>query len=103
VSVDGKPTATDFDTLAFALQIKCEKNPDADKDEVDPNKAFRHANGISYSRIFVHFPVYSGDIQWIPQGSQEIWFQGNPIRPVQDNILIAKLRPGQVLLILRSI
>lgn len=40
--------------------------------------------------------VYSRDIQWIPQGSQEIWFKDNPIRPVHDNILIAKLRPGQV-------
>jgi hypothetical protein len=40
--------------------------------------------------------VYSKDIQWVPQGSQAVWFKDNPIRPVHDDILIAKLRPGQV-------
>jgi DNA-directed RNA polymerase alpha subunit len=43
------------------------------------------------------FLVYSRDLQWIPQGSQAIWFKDNPIKPVHDDILIAKLRPGQVL------
>jgi hypothetical protein len=40
--------------------------------------------------------VYSKDIKWVPQGSQAVWFKDNPIRPVHDDILIAKLRPGQV-------
>ena len=40
--------------------------------------------------------VYSRDIQWVPQGSQAIWFKDNPIKPVHDDILIAKLRHGQV-------
>ena len=42
---DGKPAATDFDTLAFKLEVKCEKNPDAEVDENDPHRAFNHANG----------------------------------------------------------
>lgn len=46
VGPDGKPTATDFDTLAFKLEVKCEKNPDAEADESDPHTAFKHANGI---------------------------------------------------------
>jgi hypothetical protein len=39
--------------------------------------------------------VYSGHLKWEPQGDQAERFAENPIRPVNDNILIAKLRPGQ--------
>jgi hypothetical protein len=42
---DGKPKGTDFDTLAFKLEVKCEKNPDAEEGETDPHRAYRHANG----------------------------------------------------------
>jgi len=48
--------------------------------------------GIDWFQI----AVYSRDIEWVPQGSQSIWFKDNPIKPVHDDILIAKLRPGQV-------
>lgn len=37
--------------------------------------------------------VYSRDLKWEPVGSQ---IYGNKIEPVYDDILIAKLRPGQV-------
>jgi DNA-directed RNA polymerases I and III subunit RPAC1 len=41
--------------------------------------------------------VYSGDLEWIPQGDQEERFQNEPypIAPIHKDILIAKLRPGQ--------
>lgn len=39
--------------------------------------------------------VYSGDLVWEPKGVQGEKFEQVPIRPVQDDILIAKLRPGQ--------
>jgi DNA-directed RNA polymerase I and III subunit RPAC1 len=39
--------------------------------------------------------VYSGDLVWVPQGNQEQLFAIDPPRPVVDNILIARLRPGQ--------
>mmetsp|Transcript_29210 Transcript_29210/g.86482 ORF Transcript_29210/g.86482 Transcript_29210/m.86482 type:complete len:440 (-) Transcript_29210:400-1719(-) len=40
--------------------------------------------------------VYSRDIQWVPQGDQAHRFPGDDgVRPVHDDILIAKLRPGQ--------
>lgn len=39
--------------------------------------------------------VYSGDFAWIPQGDQEERLQNADIRPLMDDILIAKLRPGQ--------
>ena len=37
--------------------------------------------------------VYSSDLEWVPQGDQEERL--GQIRPVHDDILIAKLRPGQ--------
>jgi len=39
--------------------------------------------------------VYSRHLKWSPQGSQEELFKDDPIRPVHDDILICKLRPGQ--------
>lgn len=39
--------------------------------------------------------VLSSALQWIPQGDQEERFRAEPIAPVHDDILIAKLRPGQ--------
>lgn len=39
--------------------------------------------------------IYSSDLQWIPQGDQAERFAEGGIRPVHDDILIAKLRPGQ--------
>ena len=39
--------------------------------------------------------VYSSDLVWEPKGNQEEKFADNPPRPVHDDIVIAKLRPGQ--------
>ena len=39
--------------------------------------------------------VYSGDMIWVPQGEQAQRWKHADIRPVYDDILIAKLRPGQ--------
>jgi DNA-directed RNA polymerase alpha subunit len=42
--------------------------------------------------------VYSKDLKWVPQGEQLSIFGENAmemIRPIHDDILIAKLRPGQ--------
>ncbi len=39
--------------------------------------------------------VYSKDLEWVPQGDQETRFPKG-IRPVHEDILLAKLRPGQV-------
>lgn len=39
--------------------------------------------------------VYSSDLVWEPKGNQEEKFGDNPPRPVHDDIVIAKLRPGQ--------
>lgn len=41
--------------------------------------------------------VYSSALRWVPQGQQKELFAEAPIRPVHDDILIAKLRPGQII------
>jgi DNA-directed RNA polymerases I and III subunit RPAC1 len=41
------------------------------------------------------FLVYSGDLKWVPQGAQSSLFAAAPIRPVQNDILLIKMRPGQ--------
>jgi DNA-directed RNA polymerase I and III subunit RPAC1 len=41
--------------------------------------------------------IYSGDLQWVPQGDQEDRFPNGGIRPVHEDILLAKLRPGQTI------
>ena len=40
--------------------------------------------------------VYSRDLEWVPQGDQADRFPEG-IRPVHEDILLAKLRPGQVI------
>ncbi|KAI8879303.1 RNA polymerase 1-1, isoform CRA_b, partial [Backusella circina FSU 941] len=74
---------TDLNTLVFKLKKKCERNPSAAADETDPQK------------MYINSYVYSGDLEWEPKGNQEERFADNPPRPVHDDIVIAKLRPGQ--------
>lgn len=69
--------ATDENTIVFKLDVTCTLDPEHPK---DPTKAF-------------HSSVYSRDLEWVPQGNQEERF--GLIRPVHEDILIAKLRPGQ--------
>ncbi len=40
--------------------------------------------------------VYSRDLEWVPQGDQKERFPEG-IRPVHEDILLAKLRPGQMI------
>ena len=42
-------------------------------------------------------PVYSNDIRWVPLGDEQASkYAAHPIKTVHDDILVAKLRPGQV-------
>ncbi|KAG4306286.1 hypothetical protein PORY_000274 [Pneumocystis oryctolagi] len=78
-----EPKPTDYDTVVLSLKVACTRNPKASKNETDPEKLYINSN------------VYSGDIQWQPAGRQIELFKDDPIRAVNDKILIAKLRPGQ--------
>ena len=49
-------------------------------------------------RHFNNPNVYSGDLKWVPIGDQASRFEREGIekpKPLLDDILIAKLRPGQ--------
>jgi len=68
--------------LVFELKVKCTRNPDAPKD-------------CANSEImYLNNKVTTKDIKWIPIGDQAEQFGADGIRPVFDDILIAKLRPG---------
>ncbi|KAJ2136881.1 DNA-directed RNA polymerase core subunit rpc40 [Coemansia sp. RSA 678] len=75
---------TDQNTIVLKLDVACEVNRDAAPDETDPKKKY------------INSAVYSSQIVWDPKGEQERQFADSPIRPIHDDILITKLRPGQV-------
>ncbi|KAH8705200.1 putative DNA-directed RNA polymerase I and III subunit Rpc40 [Talaromyces proteolyticus] len=75
---------SDYNTIVLKLDIECTVNKDAAKDEEDPRILYNHAH------------VYARDIEFTPIGRQEEYFTGeDEIRPVNPDILVAKLRPGQ--------
>ncbi|KAK0624705.1 DNA-directed RNA polymerase [Bombardia bombarda] len=74
----------DYNTVMLSLNVECTHNEDAAEGETDPNKLYRHAS------------VYARDIVYEPIGRQGQYFSGDDIiAPVNPDILIAKLRPGQ--------
>lgn len=66
------------------LSVRCDRRPDAARGETDPRKLYYDSN------------VYSGMMVWKPVGDQKNAFRGQEPRPVVDDILLTKLRPGQV-------
>ncbi|KAJ1840276.1 DNA-directed RNA polymerase core subunit rpc40 [Coemansia sp. RSA 1722] len=78
--VDEQPT--DQNTIVFKMEVACSQNRDAAPGETDPK--------VKY----INSAVYSSQLVWDPRGDQEERFAMNPIKPVHDDILITKLRPG---------
>jgi DNA-directed RNA polymerase I and III subunit RPAC1 len=74
--------------LRFKLNVECTKK--------DPKMATPlNINDVAEEeKIFNHSNVYSGDLEWIPIGDQATYFKDDPPRPLLNDILIAKLRPG---------
>ncbi|CCG84358.1 protein of unknown function [Taphrina deformans PYCC 5710] len=77
------PQPTDADTVVLSLNVKCERNKDAPADCEDPKE------------LYINGDVTSGMIKWTPMGEQSNTLSRFKIGPTQDDILIAKLRPGQ--------
>ncbi|KAK9788978.1 putative DNA-directed RNA polymerase [Seiridium cardinale] len=83
---DTYSTTYDHNTIQLKLQVKCEHNKDAAAGEKDPLKLYHNAH------------IYAKDIVFEPVGKQDKYFSGDDIiRPTNPDILIAKMRPGQVI------
>ena len=79
----------DTNSLRFKLHVECSKKDPKMQTPLNINDVEEE------ERIFNHSNVYSGDLEWIPIGYQAQLFKKNPPKPLHDDILIAKLRPGQ--------
>mmetsp|Transcript_12393 Transcript_12393/g.15812 ORF Transcript_12393/g.15812 Transcript_12393/m.15812 type:complete len:312 (+) Transcript_12393:265-1200(+) len=77
-------------SLRFKLHVTCTKKNPGEKVQVrNAHEEDLHYNNAS---------VYSGDLEWVPIGDQQERFETEGIpapKPLHDDILIAKLRPGQ--------
>ncbi|KAI5294134.1 DNA-directed RNA polymerase core subunit rpc40 [Ascosphaera acerosa] len=80
-----EPELADFNTVVLRLNVECSLNPAAAPDEQDPTRRYRNAH------------VYARDITFHPVGRQDQLFVGEEgaVQPVNPDILVAKLRPGQ--------
>jgi DNA-directed RNA polymerases I and III subunit RPAC1 len=77
---------SDFNTAVLKLSVECTVNEDASPDEEDPRIRYHNAH------------IYARDMVFVPTGRQEGFFTGeDELAPVNPDILIAKLRPGQVI------
>jgi len=73
------PDYTSDETIVFRLHKKCTRNPNP-KDNSEEEK-------------YINSTVYSRDLEWMPQADQGEKFES--IRPVHEDIILMKLRPGQ--------
>ncbi|PVI08249.1 DNA-directed RNA polymeras-like proteines I and III subunit RPAC1 [Periconia macrospinosa] len=78
---------TDENCVILHLQVKCEWKEGglekAAKGETNPNE------------LYVNHSVYARDLVWQKHGRQLEWPEDDPVRAVYPDILIAKMRPGQ--------
>lgn len=75
---------SDYNTIVLHLDVECTENRNAAPGEQDPRKLYHNAH------------VYAKDLVFSPVGRQDKFFVGDAvIQPVNPDILIAKLRPGQ--------
>ena len=84
----GEFNTTDFNTIVLKLNHECHWNKSRKKDDIEPTDLYVGSN------------VYARDLVWHPAGVQAQHFpeeEGGAIRPTNPDILIAKMRPGQVL------
>lgn len=83
--------------ISFRLQVKCSQRRAAGKaGKGSPGAPGSSSAGGSSSDVdVIGASCTSADLEWIPQGDQDERFADDHIRPVHDDILIARLRPGQ--------
>uniref|UniRef100_A0A0A9WBW0 DNA-directed RNA polymerases I and III subunit RPAC1 n=2 Tax=Lygus hesperus TaxID=30085 RepID=A0A0A9WBW0_LYGHE len=81
----GDQTGTDRDSLHYSINVKCTKNPLGRVGHYRPED------------LYVNHQVLSSDIKWMPIGGQSRLYKEEDVGPVNDDILIAKMRPGHEL------
>lgn len=74
---------TDRNTIVFRLQVECSRKKKAPKDATDP------------ALLYDNHEVLSSQFSWQAKGEQSAVFANNPPAPINPNIVLAKLRPGQ--------
>jgi DNA-directed RNA polymerase I and III subunit RPAC1 len=72
----------DNEYILFKLDVTCEKRKTQNPNNNDQEEHVNHK-------------VYSGSLEWVPIGNQKEHFKNAPIKPVFDDILLAKLNPGE--------
>ena len=72
---------TPKDSIKFKLHKICTKK--------DPSAPVVLNNTEDEEKLYNNANVYSGDLEFVPQGDQKVY------KPLHDDILLAKLRPGQ--------
>ncbi|EAA10097.5 AGAP008771-PA, partial [Anopheles gambiae str. PEST] len=71
-----------LDTLEFELKVKCTRK-NKDSTEVTNNE-----------NMYKNHSIYSGQIKWVPIGNQATIYTEAAVGPIDDDILISKMRPG---------
>ncbi|KAF1753604.1 hypothetical protein GCK72_020161 [Caenorhabditis remanei] len=84
VDCDEEPAGDATRNLIFKINVSCTKNRNALPNSTDPKTLYHHSS------------VYSGSFAWVPIGDQKSNYTDSTTpRMVTDDILVAKLRPGQ--------
>ncbi|RXK36100.1 DNA-directed RNA polymerase I and III subunit RPAC1 [Tremella mesenterica] len=76
--------ALDTDTVVFQLRVKCDRQPGT-QGETDPKRKYWDSD------------VYTGMLEWEPAGAQKTKWKRKEPKPVNPDILLCKLRPGQLI------
>ncbi|KAI9024002.1 DNA-directed RNA polymerase [Hyaloraphidium curvatum] len=80
--IPGYGEHNDVTTISFRLNVACKVNPDAPVNAVEPADKYLHSS------------VYSRDIVFVPSPTNA---PGREFKPVHPDILIAKMRPNQMI------
>ena len=75
--------AMDRNTVVFHVELTCERNPNAPKGSTNDHE------------LYINHELLSSHLVWVPAGEQDEVFAGKPPAPINPNIVLAKLRPGQ--------
>ena len=93
---DGETTSvpSDYNTIVLLLDVEC-RWATKEEDGRDGKKLAKEGSSDPEHK-YVNSNVYAHQLVFQPQGQQTQYFSGEEaIRPVNPDILIAKLRPGQ--------